>query len=171
LSLPIGDIGKHGSSVKIGIVANRKIVVGKKKDADKSGIDIKIIGIARSSSTAGSKTSSYQLLETVLSAMVIIGMIDQIGNIKVIIGILVGRLEEEHQFTIDWGADSVCMAGLVSVSAIFSETKRNLRRWRMRMFPMSSYFVGMLILIGWNQGKIIVNQGGNHNFPHGVQRG
>jgi len=48
--------------VKIGIVANQKIVTGKKKDADKSGIGIKIIGIARSSSTVGSKTSSYQLL-------------------------------------------------------------------------------------------------------------
>jgi len=43
--------------MKIGTVASRKIVVEKKKDADKSGIDIKIIGIARSSSTVGSKTS------------------------------------------------------------------------------------------------------------------
>jgi len=58
----------------------------------------------------------------------------------VIIGILVGRLEEEHQFTIDWGAETVCMIGSVSVSAIFLEIKRNLRRWRMREFPMSSYF-------------------------------
>jgi len=55
----IGDIGKPGSSVRIGIIANRKIVVEKKKDADKSGIGIKIIGIARSSSTVGSKTSNY----------------------------------------------------------------------------------------------------------------
>jgi len=89
--------------MRIGIVANRKIVVGKKKDAEKSGIDIKIIGIARSSSTVGSKTSNYRLLETALNAMVIIGMIDQIGNIKVMIGVLVGQLEGEHQFTIGWG--------------------------------------------------------------------
>ena len=144
--------------MKIGIVANRKIVAGKKKDTDKSGIGIKIIGIARSSSTVGSKTSNYRLLETALSAMVIIGMIDQISNIKVMIGVLVGRLEGEHQFTIGWGADSVCMTGLVNVSTIFLETKRNLRRWRMHEFPMSSYFVGMPILIRWNQGKTVVNQ-------------
>jgi len=62
--------------MKIGIVASRKIIVGKRKDADKSGVGIKIIGIAHSSSTVGSKTLSYQLLETALSAMVIIGMID-----------------------------------------------------------------------------------------------
>jgi len=144
--------------VKISIVANRKIIVGKKKDADNSGIGIKIIGIARYSSIVGRKTSNYQLLETALSAMVIIGMIDQIGNIKVIIGVLVGRLEEEHQFMIGWATDSVWMIGLVNMSVTFPETKRNLRRWRMHEFPMSSYFAGMLILIGWNQGKTVVNR-------------
>jgi len=143
--------------VRIGIVASRKIVTGKRKDADKSGIGIKIIGIARSSSIVGSKTSSYQLLETTLSAMVIIGVIDQIGDFKTMISVLMGRLEEGHQFTISWGAGSVCMTGLVNVSAIFLETKRNLRRWRMHEFPMSSYFVGMLILIGWNQGRLDIN--------------
>jgi len=132
--------------VKIGIGANRKIVVGKKKDADKSGIGIKIIEIARSSFTVGSKTSSYQLLETALSVMVIIGMIDQIGSIRTMIGVLMGRLEEGFQFMIGWGADSVCMTGLVSMLCIFLETKRSLRRWRMREFPMSSYFAEMLIL-------------------------
>jgi len=90
--------------------------------------------------------------------MVIIGMIDQIDDIKMIIGVLVDRLEEEHQFMIGWGADSVCMIGLVSVSVIFAETKRNLRRWWMREFSMSSYFVGMLMLIEWNQGKTVVNR-------------
>jgi len=60
--------------VKIDIDANRRIVIGKKNDANKSGIGIKISGIARSSSTVGSKTSSYQLLETALSAMATIGM-------------------------------------------------------------------------------------------------
>ena len=90
--------------------------------------------------------------------MVIIGMIDQIGNIKVITRVLVGRLEEGHQFMIDWGADSVCTTSLVNLLAIFQETKRSLRRWRMREFPMSSYFAEMLILIGWNQGKTVVNR-------------
>jgi len=72
--------------MKIGISANRKIIVGKKKDADKSEIGIKMTRTARSSSTVGSKTSSYQLLETALSAMAIIGMIDQIGSIRTMIG-------------------------------------------------------------------------------------
>jgi len=105
--------------VKIGIAANKRIVVGKKKGADKSGISIKIIGIACSSSTVGSKTSSYQLLEIALSAMVIIGVIDQIGNIKTMIGVLMGRLGEGCQFIIGWGAGSVCMTGLVNMLAIF----------------------------------------------------
>jgi hypothetical protein len=143
--------------VKIGIVANRKIIVGKKKDVDKSGIGINIIGIARFSYTVGSKTSSYQLVETALSAMDIIGMTNQINDIKMITGVLVGRLEEEHQFTIGWGAGSMCMTGLVSMSVIFPKTKKSLWRWRMREFPMSSYFAGMLILIGWNQGKTVID--------------
>jgi len=86
--------------VKIGISANRRIVVGKKKDADKSGIDIKITGTARSSSTVGSKTSSYQLLENSLSAMAIIGMIGRIDSIRTMIDVLMGRLEEGPQFMI-----------------------------------------------------------------------
>jgi len=144
--------------VRIGIGANRKIVVGKKKDVDKIGIGKKIIGIAHSSFTVGSKTSSYQLLETALSAMAIIDMIDQIGSIRTVIDVLVGQLEEGDQFMIDWGADSVCTIGLVSVLAIFQETKRSLRRWRMHEFPMSSYYVGMLILIRWNQGRVVASR-------------
>jgi len=89
--------------VKIGIITSKKIITGKRKDADKSGIGIRIIGIAHFLSTVGSKTSSYQLLETTLSAMVIIDMMDQIDDIKMITGVLVGRLEEEHRFTIGWG--------------------------------------------------------------------
>jgi len=100
-----------------------------RKDADKSGIGIKIIGISRSSSTAGSRILNYQLSETALNAMAMISIIDQIDTIKTIIGVLMGRLEGGHQCTIGWGADSVCMIGLVNVSAIFLETKRNLRRW------------------------------------------
>jgi len=153
-----GGIRKPGSSVKIGIVANRRIVTWKKKDVDKSGIGIKITGTAHFSFTVGSKTSSYQLLETALSVMAIISMIDQIGSIGTMIGVLVGRLEEGHQFMIGWEADTVCMTGLVSMSVIFLGTKRCLKRWRMRELPMSSYFAEKLTLIGWNQGKIIVNR-------------
>ena len=80
--------------MKIGIVASKKFVAEEKKDADKNGIGIKIIGIARSSSTVGNKILNYQLLETALSAMVIIGMIDQISDIRTMIGVLMGRLEE-----------------------------------------------------------------------------
>jgi len=105
--------------VKIGIGANRRIVVGKKKDADKSEINIKITGIVRCSSTVGSKTSSYRLLETALSAMAMIGMIDLIGSTRTMIDILMGRLEEGPQFMIGWGADSVCMTDLVNVLGIF----------------------------------------------------
>jgi len=81
--------------VKIGIGANRRIIVGKKKDTDKSGIGIKIIGTARSLSTVGSKTSNCPLLETALRAMVMIGMIDLISSIKTMIGDLMGRLGGE----------------------------------------------------------------------------
>jgi hypothetical protein len=133
--------------VRIGIGASRRIIGGEKKDADKSGIGTKITGITRSLSTVGSKTSSYPLLETALSAMVLIGMIDLIGSIRMMVGVLMGQLEEEPQFMIGWGADSACMTDLVNVLGIFPETKRSLRKWRMHGFPMSSYFAEMLILI------------------------
>jgi len=133
--------------VKIGIGVNRRIIVGKRRDADKNRIGIRNTGTARSSSTVGSKTSSYPLLETALSAMVMIGMIDQIGSVRTMIGVLMGRLEEEPQFMISWGVGSVCITGLVTVLGIFLEIKRSLRRWQMHEFPMSSYFAEMLILI------------------------
>jgi len=103
--------------------------------------------------------------------MAIIGMIDQIVNIGTMIGVLMGRLEEGPQFMIGWGVDSVYTIDLVSVSGIFPETKRNLRKWRMHEFQMNSYFAEMLILIEWNQGKIFVSRLDNHNSHHGVQRG
>jgi len=93
--------------VRIGIDANRRIIVGKKKDADKSGIGIKIIGTTHSLSIVGSKTLNSPLLETALSAMVMIGMIDLIGSIRTMIGDLMGRLGGELQFMIGWGADSM----------------------------------------------------------------
>jgi len=134
--------------VRIGIGASRRIISGRKKDADKNGIDTEITGITHFSSTVGSKTLSYPLLETALSAMATIGMIDLIGSIRMMIGVLMGRLGEEPQFMIGWGADSACMTDLVNMSDIFPETKRSLRKWRMHVFPMSSYIAEMLILIG-----------------------
>jgi len=61
LWLLIEGIERPGSNVKIGIGANRRIVIRKNKDADKSGINIKITGTACSLSTIGSKKSNYQL--------------------------------------------------------------------------------------------------------------
>jgi len=157
--------------VKIGIDASRRITVGKKKDADRSGIGTKITGTAHSLSIAGNRTSNCPLLGIALSAMVMIGMTDLIDSIRMMIDVLMGRLREELQFMIGWGADSVCMTDLVTVSSIFPETRKSLKRWPMHEFPMSSYFVGMLILIGWTQGKVVAHREGSHNFLHGVQRG
>jgi len=78
--------------VRIGIGASKRIIVGKKKDAVKSGIGTRIIGIACSLSIAGSKTSSCPLLEIALNAMVMIGMTDPIGAITVTIDDLMCRL-------------------------------------------------------------------------------
>jgi len=103
--------------------------------------------------------------------MVMIGMIDLIGSIRMIIGGLMGRLGRERQFMIGWGADSACTTGLVIMLNVFLGTRKSLKRWPMHEFPMSSYFVGMLILIGWSQGKVITHRQGSHNFLHGVQRG
>jgi len=59
----------------------------------------------------------------------------------------------------DWlGAGSVWMTDLVIVSGTFPGTEKILQKWQMHEFPMSSYFVGMLILIEWSQGKIIVHR-------------
>jgi len=156
--------------VKIDIGANRRTIIGKRKDADRSGIDIKITGTARSLSIARSRISNYPPLETVLSVMVMIGMIDLIGSIRMMIDDLMSRLGGKLQFMIGWGAGSVCMIDLVTVSDIFSGTKRSSKRWLMHEFPMCSYFVGMLIPIEWSQGKIVAHRQGNHNFLHGVQR-
>jgi len=103
--------------------------------------------------------------------MVMIDMTDPIGAIKMMIGDLMGRLGGEHQFMIDWGADSVYTIGLVIALNIFPGTRKSLKRWLMHEFPMSSYFVGTLILIGWSQGNVVAHWQGSHNFLHGVQRG
>jgi len=144
--------------VRIGISASRKIIVGKKKDADKSGIGIGITGIVRSSSTIGRRISNSLLLEIVLSATVMIGMTDPIGAILRMIGDLMGRLGGERPFMIGWEAGSVCTIGSAIVLDIFPGIGKNLKRWLMLEFPMSSYFAGMPILIGWSQGKIIAHR-------------
>ena len=69
--------------------------MGKKKDADRNGIGIRITRIALSLSIAGNRTSSCLLLEIALSAMVMIGMTDLIGSIRTMIDDLMGRLGEE----------------------------------------------------------------------------
>ena len=90
--------------MKIGTGASKRIIVGKRKDADTNGIGIGITGIARSSFTVGRKISSFPLSGIALSATIMIGMIDPIGAITTIIGDLMDRLEEERPFTIGWGA-------------------------------------------------------------------
>jgi len=80
--------------------------------------------------------------------MVMTGMTGPIGTIVIIIGDSMGRLEGEHLYMIGWGADSVCTTGLGIVLSIFPGTKKNLKKWLMHGFPMSSYFEGMLIRIG-----------------------
>jgi len=103
--------------------------------------------------------------------MVTIGMTDPISAITMIIGGLMGRSGGERQFMIDWGAGLVYMIGLVIVLNIFPGSRKSLKRWQMHEFLMSSYFAGMLILIGWSQGNIVVHRQGSHHFPHGVRRG
>jgi len=88
-----------------------------------------------------------------------------------IIGDLMGRLGGERQFMVAWGADSVCTTGLVIMLDIFLGIRKSLKRWLMHEFPMSSYFAGTPIHIGWSQGNIVVHREGSHRFPHGVQRG
>jgi len=133
--------------MKIGISASKRTIFGKKKDADRSGIGTRTTGTARSSSISGNKTSNCPLLRIALIAMVMIGTTDLIGSIRTMIGGLKGRLGEECQFMIGWGADSVCTTSLVIVPGIFLGTKRNLRRWPMHGFSISSYFAEMPIPI------------------------
>jgi len=154
--------------VRIGIGANRRTIVRKKKDTDRSGIGIKITGTAHFLSIVGSKTLNCPLLGIALNTMVMIGMIDLIGSIRMMISDLMGRLGGELQFMIGWGADSVCMTDLVTVSDIFPGTKRSLKRWPMHEFPMNSYFAGMLIPIEWSQGKLVAHRQDSHNFLRGV---
>ena len=80
--------------MRIDIGASRKIIAGKKKDADTSGIDIGIIGIVRSSSIVGRRISNSPLSEIALSAMVMIGTTGLTGTIVTMIGVSMGRFGE-----------------------------------------------------------------------------
>jgi len=157
--------------MRIGIGASKRTIIGKKKDADKSGIGTEITGIVRSSSIAGNRILNCLLLEIAQNVMVMIGMTDPIGAITMIIGDLMGRLGGERWFMIGWGAGLACMTGLVIVLDIFPGVKKSLKKWLMHEFSMSSYFAGTPIHIGWSQGNIVVHRQGSRHFPHGVQRG
>jgi len=86
--------------VKIGIGVNKKIVAEKRTNAHRSGIGIKISGTTRSLSIVGSRILNWLPLEIVLSVMVMIGMIDLIGSIRMMIDDLMSRLGGELQFMI-----------------------------------------------------------------------
>jgi len=105
--------------VRIGIGVNRK------KGNEKNGIDIKIIGIARSLFTAGNKISNCQLFETVPSVMVIVGTIGQIGDSRTMIDVSMSQSRVERQFTIGWGVGLACMIGLVNTSVISVRIRKN----------------------------------------------
>ena len=156
--------------MKIGIGASKKIIIGKKKDADESGIGTRITGTARSLSIGRNRTLNCPLLGIAMSAMAMIGMTGLIGTTTMMIGDLMGRLEGERRFMIGWGADSVYTTDLVIVLSIFPGVRKNLKRWLMHEFPMSSYSAGMLIVIGWSQENIVVHRQGSHHFLHGVQK-
>jgi len=134
--------------VKIGTGVSKRIIVGKRKDADKNGIGTGITGIAHSSFIVRRKISNFPLSEIVPSATAMIGMIDPIGAITTTISDIMGRSEEERPFTIGWGAGSACTIGSAIEFNIFPGTRKNLKKWLILGFPTSSYFAGMPILIG-----------------------
>jgi len=144
--------------VRTDIGAGRKNTIGRKKGAGKSGIGTEITRIARSSFNIRRRILSFPLSEIVLSATVMIGMIDPIGAITTTIGDLIGRLEEERPFTIGWGAGSVCTTGFATVFNIFPRTRKNSKRWLMHGFPMSSSSTEMPILTEWSQEKIAAHR-------------
>ena len=87
--------------MKIGISVSKRTIVEKKKGANRSGIGTNITKTTHSLSIAGSRTSSYLLVEIALSAMVMIGMTGPIDAITMMIGGLMGRSGGERQFMID----------------------------------------------------------------------
>jgi hypothetical protein len=89
--------------VKISIIVSKKIDSRKKKGADKSGIDIGIIGIVRSMFIARSIILSCQLFKIALSVMVIVDMIGQIRGTKTMIDVSMDRSGEDNKLMIGWG--------------------------------------------------------------------
>jgi len=144
--------------VKIDIGASKRIIVGKRKDTDRSGIGIGTTGIAHSSFIVGRKISNSPLSEIVPSATVMTGMTGPIGTIVIMIDDLMGRLGGEHPFMIGWGAGSVCTTGLGIVLHIFPGTRKNSKRWPMHGFPKSSSSAEMPILTEWSQEKIAAHR-------------
>jgi hypothetical protein len=131
----------------VGISVGTDIDNSKKRNVEKSGIDIKIIGGAHFSSIVGKKVLNWQLLKIALSAMVIMGSIGQKGGFNLVIRVYlsVSRSEAEHQYMIGWGADLVYMKGLVNTLDIFQGIKRSLRTWQTQEFQMKKYSTGTLI--------------------------
>jgi len=76
--------------MKIDIDANMKIIVRKKRGADRSGIGTRTTGTARSLSIVGSRTLNCPLLGIALNAMIMISMTDLIGSIRMMIDDLTG---------------------------------------------------------------------------------
>jgi len=140
------------------IGADRRSTIGKRKDADRSGIDTEITGIVHSSFIAGRRISSFLLSEIALSATVMIGMTGPIGATMMMIGGLMGRLEEGCPFMIDWGAGLVRTTSLAIVFNTFLGTRKSLKKWLMRGFLMSSFFAEMPILTRWSQGRIVAHR-------------
>jgi hypothetical protein len=121
----------------------------KKKDAERSGIGIRIIGGVRFLFIVGKKVLSFLLLKITQSAMVIMGLIIQKGGFNLVIKVCPSMSQSgiKHQYMIAWGVGSVYMKGLVNALHIFQETRRNLKRWQTREFLMKKYFIGTLIYV------------------------
>ena len=97
-----------------------------------------------------------------------IGTTGTIGVIMMMNDDLMGRSEEGRQFMIGWGAGLAFTIGSVTVSSIFPGTKRSLKEWLMRGFPMNSYFAGMLTRIAWSQERTNARRQGKGHFLHGA---
>jgi len=151
--------------VRIGIGVN------KKRDNEKNGIGIKIIGIAYSSFIVGNQISNYRLFRIVPSAMVIMGMIGQIEDSRTMIDVSMSRSRGEHQFMIGWRASLACMTGLENVSVISRGIRKNMKRWQTHGSPMNSYFAEILTFIVWNQRRFAISRFGRRSFRDGVQKG
>jgi len=122
-------------------------------------------------SLLGKKILSYQLSETVLNAMAIIGMIGQIDDSRTMIDALMSRSGGRCQFMIGWGGRLSVHDRLGERIGYFPRNQEELEEMANAWDPMNLFSTGMLILIGWNQGRYVINQYGRHSFPSGVRKG